>query len=96
MRPVEETRLPDWVEFAGGGGRFSLHAIPTAIAASIEIESPPRPREQGAAKFTFGVAHVEGTLAAIAAMGLPLLERPWGDVEAVDPEGNVFGLREAR
>jgi len=25
-------------------------------------------------------------------MGLPLLRRPWGGTEAVDPEGNVFAL----
>jgi len=25
-------------------------------------------------------------------MGLPLLHRPWGEVEAMDPEGNVFAL----
>jgi hypothetical protein len=26
-------------------------------------------------------------------MGLPTLRRPWGGVEAVDPEGNVFALQ---
>jgi hypothetical protein len=25
-------------------------------------------------------------------MGLPLLQRPWGGTDAVDPEGNVFAL----
>ena len=28
----------------------------------------------------------------IEALGLPLLRRPWGGTEAVDPEGNVFAL----
>ena len=92
LQPIEETRLPDWVEFRGDGARFSLHAIPSSIAAGIPIESPPRAREQGAAKLTFSVRDVEAALGAIEAMGLALLKRPWG-VEAVDPEGNVFALQ---
>jgi len=92
LRPIAETRLPDWVEFHGEA-QFSLHAIPAAIAAGISIDSPPQPREQGATKLTFVVADVETTLAAIERMGLPLLRRPWGGVEAVDPEGNVLALR---
>jgi catechol 2,3-dioxygenase-like lactoylglutathione lyase family enzyme len=95
LRPIEETRLPDWLEFHGEA-QFSLHAIPAAIAAGISIDSPPRPREQGATKLTFLVADVEATLAAIERLGLPLLKRPWGGVEAVDPEGNVFALRAAK
>jgi catechol 2,3-dioxygenase-like lactoylglutathione lyase family enzyme len=93
LHPIEETRLPDWVAFHGGA-RFSLHAIPAAIAAGISIEWPPRPREQGGVKLTFAVANVESTLASIEGMGLPLLRRAWGAVDAVDPEGNVFALCE--
>jgi catechol 2,3-dioxygenase-like lactoylglutathione lyase family enzyme len=96
LHPIEETRLPDWVEFHGDGARFSLHAIPSAIAAGIAIDSPPRPREQGGVKLTFAVRDVEATLRAIDAMGLPLLKRPWGGVEAVDPEGNIFALQSER
>jgi hypothetical protein len=39
------------------------------------------------------VRDVASTLQTISAMGLPLLQRPWGDTDAVDPEGNVFGLQ---
>ena len=92
LRPIEATRLPDWVEFHGEA-QFSLHAIPAAIAADISIESPPVVRAQGGTKLTFVVADVEATLATIETMGLPLLKRPWGGIEAVDPEGNVFALR---
>ncbi len=92
LQPVEETRLDNWVEFTGDGGRFSLHAIPPAIAEGIHIESPPRPREQGGIKLTFLVGDVRATLERISAMGLPLLQRPWGGTDAVDPEGNVFAL----
>ena len=95
LRPIEETRLPDWVEFHGDT-QFSLHAIPAAIAAGIAIDSPPRAREQSPAKLTFIVTDVEATLAAIEGLGLPLLRRSWGGVEAIDPEGNVFALRSAK
>ena len=96
LQTVEETRLADWVEFRGDGVRFSLHAIPAAIAAGIQIDSPPRPREQSSAKLTFAVQNVDATLKKIEQMGLPLLQRPWGGTEAVDPEGNVFALSAAR
>ena len=92
LQPVEETRLGNWVEFADDGARFSLHAIPPAIASNIQIDWPLRAREQGGVKLTFAVRDVDATLRTIAAMGLPLLERPWGGTEAVDPEGNVFAL----
>ena len=89
---VAETRLPDWVEFRSNGSRFSLHAIPPEIAANINIDAPPSPRERSVTKLTFQVADVNATLSKIEAMGLPLLRRPWGEVEATDPEGNVFAL----
>ena len=78
LQPVEDRRLDNWVEFKGDGARFSLHAIPPAIAASIHIDSPPRPREQGGIKLTFIVRDVHSTLERITAMGLPLLRRPGG------------------
>jgi catechol 2,3-dioxygenase-like lactoylglutathione lyase family enzyme len=95
LRPIEETRVDNWVEFRGDHGQFSLHAIPPAMAAGIQIESPPRAREQGATKLTFEVQDVDATMGKIEAMGLPLLRRPWGGTECVDPEGNVFALRTA-
>jgi len=92
LQPVEDTSLDNWIEFGGAGVRFALHAIPSAIAAGITIESPPRAREQSATKLTFAVRDVDSTLGKVEALGLPLLKRPWGDVEAVDPEGNVFAV----
>jgi catechol 2,3-dioxygenase-like lactoylglutathione lyase family enzyme len=92
LRPIEETRLDDWVEFQGDGVRFSLHAIPRDIAAGISIDSPPRPREQSATKLTFAVQRIDATLQKIE---LPVLRRAWGGTEAVDPEGNVFALTAA-
>ena len=90
MTPNEGTRLENWVEFRDAG--FSLHAVPVAVAEGIHIESPPRPREQSPAKLTFEVQDVDATLKQIEALGLPLLRREWGGIEACDPEGNVFAL----
>ena len=92
LEPIEETRLENWVEFRGSGARFSLHAIPSDISTGIRIDSPPHPREESNAKLIFAVHSVEATLQRIEQMGLPLLRRPWGGTEAVDPEGNVFGV----
>ena len=93
---IEETRLENWVEFRGDRVRFSLHAIPSNIATEIRIDSPPHPREQSNAKLTFAVDSIDSTLQKIEQMGLPLLRRPWGGTEAVDPEGNVFAVSAAR
>jgi predicted enzyme related to lactoylglutathione lyase len=90
LTPNEATRIDTWVEFTDAG--FSLHAIPVGIAEGIQIQSPPHPREQSVAKLTFEVQDVDATLTKIQSMGLPLLRRPWGGTEAVDPEGNVFAL----
>ena len=95
LQPIEETRLHNWVEFKGESVRFSLHAIPSAIATEIHIASPPLPREQSGTKLTFAVQNVDTTLKRIEQMGLPLLRRPWGATEAVDPEGNVFAVSTA-
>ena len=92
LKAIAATRLDDWVEFESAGSRFGLHAIPAATAAGVTIDTPPVPRERSAAKLTFTVADVSGTLARIEAMGLPLLRRPWGEIEATDPEGNIFAL----
>ena len=95
LKPVEDTRLDNWLEFKGDGARFALHAIPTALAAAITIESPPRVRENGGTKLTFAVRDVGATLKTIEALGLPLLHRSSGATEAVDPEGNVFAVTSA-
>jgi catechol 2,3-dioxygenase-like lactoylglutathione lyase family enzyme len=96
LEPIEDTRLKDWVAFKGDVVRFSLHGIPSPPATGIRIGSPPRAREESNAKLTFAVESVDTTLQRIEEMGLPLLRRPWGGTEAVDPEGNVFAVIAAR
>jgi catechol 2,3-dioxygenase-like lactoylglutathione lyase family enzyme len=95
LKPVEATRLDDWVEFDTGHTRFALHAIPAHIANGIRIPDPPRPREQDPCKLIFSVDDLAAEEARLVARGVTLLHRPWGGWDAVDPEGNVLGVRQA-
>jgi catechol 2,3-dioxygenase-like lactoylglutathione lyase family enzyme len=89
--PVEETRQPEWVEFDGGWGRFSLHQRPPHILAEL----PPlsgEPRETGSTKLGFLVPRVSAEVARLRGLGVRVIERPWGGFDFTDPEGNVCGL----
>lgn len=92
LKPVQETRLDNRVEFEGGGARFSLHAIPPVIASQIQISSPPQAREQGSIKLSFEVEDVPSEIRRLESLGVTLVRRPWGAVDGIDPEGNVFGI----
>ena len=96
LKAIEKTRLDNWVEFDTGGARFSLHAIPQAIAEGIAISSPPVPRETSAVKLTFEVVDAASERARLEALGVTIIERPWGSWDAVDPEGNIFQIRGAQ
>lgn len=78
-----------WVSFETGGACFSLHAIPAEIASSIEIKSPPMPREESPVKLIFEVKDVELERARLESLGIQILQRPWQKVaeacDAVDP-----------
>ncbi len=93
LQPIEETRLDNWVEFDTGVARFSLHAIPVDIASGIEFSSPPQLREKNPVKLFFEVDDVPAERTRLEAMGTTIIERPWGAVECVDPEGNIFQIR---
>jgi catechol 2,3-dioxygenase-like lactoylglutathione lyase family enzyme len=95
LKPIEETRMQNWVEFDSGNARFSLHAIPSEIAQTIQISSPPRPREQNPVKLSFEVDDIESERQRLELLGTTIIRRPWGAYDGVDPEGNVFGLRSA-
>ena len=95
LKPIPETRLENWVEFEAGPARFSLHAIPAAIAEQIKIASPPRQREQNPVKLSFEVDDVAAECRRLESLGVTILERPWGAYDGVDPEGNVFGINSA-
>lgn len=65
-----------WVEFEG----FGLHA------AEGDWEVGPV-REETPIKLVF-----DADVARLESLGVRLLRRPWGGVDGVDPEGNVFGI----
>ena len=93
FRPVLETSQDDWVEFDAGGAAFVLHAIPRHIPDSVEIGVPPAARESASCKLIFAVDDPEAERARLLAAGVTILQRSWGAWDAVDPEGNVFGIR---
>ena len=90
FRPVEETRMEDWVEFDAGGARFSLHQIPRHIG----VKASPAPRETGTCKPILAVDDLAAARERLAAAGATILARPWGGWDFADPEGNVIGVRE--
>ena len=95
FRPIAETARKDWIEFDAGGMPFALHAIPAHIAGTISISSPPVARESQNCKLIFVADDPDREQARLAAAGVTILHRAWGGWDAVDPEGNVFGVRPA-
>lgn len=76
-----------------------VHAIPAAIAASVSIATPPLKREDAALKFFFTVPSLAEAAAKAPALGGEVLPEQWQGpgfrvCNAVDPEGNIFQLRE--
>lgn len=87
------------LEAESHGLQFVLHAIPAPIAQGIEIQSPPVPRDRAALKFFFTVPSLDAAASAALALGGSVQRERWrGDgfvaCNAVDPEGNIFQLRE--
>lgn len=77
-----------------------VHRIPAAIAAGIRIETPPLPREDAAYKFFATVPSLADAGATAASLGGALFDERWQGpgfivCNAMDPEGNVFQVRES-
>jgi catechol 2,3-dioxygenase-like lactoylglutathione lyase family enzyme len=89
---------PDWILFDAGGVDFGIHQIPREHAKSIVIEDPPRERSQGAVKLSFVVEDFAAAKARLEAAGARFRDpAPWDgpkEGDFVDPEGNVFRIRE--
>ncbi|MCU0618819.1 MAG: hypothetical protein MUF40_02795 [Gemmatimonadaceae bacterium] len=76
-----------------------VHAIPPAIAATIEITTPPQLRDDAAIKFFAMVASLDTAGAAARAHGGDLFGETWQGPgftvrNAFDPEGNIFQVRQ--
>ncbi len=76
-----------------------IHQIPAHIAANIVILSPPKRREDTALKFFFTVPSLSQASLAAAELGGQVFDESWEGpgftvCNAMDPEGNVFQVRE--
>lgn len=76
-----------------------IHAIPPAIAASISISSPPEKRDDAALKFFFTVPSIAEAAASAHDLGGEVMPERWQApgfraCNAIDPEGNIFQVRE--
>jgi predicted enzyme related to lactoylglutathione lyase len=77
-----------------------VHAIPAQIASTIVITTPPQRREDSALKFFFTVPSIVDVRAQARALGGDVYYDLWDGpgfraCNAIDPEGNVFQLRES-
>lgn len=91
----------DHVVLANTSFELVLLAMPAAIAAQIHIAAPPVVREDTPVKLCFAVPSLAAARARAHALGgwlkPPAAEWRWRGVavcDGVDPEGNVFQLRE--
>jgi len=78
-----------------------IHPIPPHIAATITITSPPERREDTALKFFFTVPSLDAAQRIAAGLGGAVDDRQWAGPgfvvrNAIDPEGNIFQLRESQ
>ncbi len=96
------TRLhqsPDLIVLESPDMQLVVHAIPPHLVADIVITSPPQRREDTALKFFFTVSGLAAARAIAARLGGEIFCEHWqgpGFVacNAMDPEGNVFQVRE--
>jgi predicted enzyme related to lactoylglutathione lyase len=77
-----------------------VHAIPAHIASTIEIASPPAPREETAIKLFFTVESFASAHDIARQSGGEVFTEEWAGSgfkarNGLDPEGNVFQVREA-
>jgi catechol 2,3-dioxygenase-like lactoylglutathione lyase family enzyme len=92
LKPIEDTRTDTWVEFNAGSATFALHAIPGEIVEAIENSAPALAREMNPVKLIFEVADVASESLRLESLGVPVVHRPWGTCDGIDPEGNIFGI----
>ena len=85
-----------FVRLDAGGCALALHAVPPDVADRIDIQDPPRAREDCAVKLAFHVDDIDAARASLAGRGARMGEtRRFGDVaicDGLDPEGNVFQI----
>jgi predicted enzyme related to lactoylglutathione lyase len=75
-----------------------VHSIPATIAKTIEVRTPPEPREGSALKPVFDVESLEAAVEQVSAKGGVVTARTFTlngltRRDVIDPDGNVIQLR---
>jgi catechol 2,3-dioxygenase-like lactoylglutathione lyase family enzyme len=98
---VDEVERGDFAVLLGAGLELSIVQIPKQVASQIEISTPPQARTRTPLKLAFFVSSIDKSLEATRTLGGRIKEdaRRWqfrGHAlqDAIDPEGNVYQLRE--
>ena len=98
---VDEAQRGDYAVLTGPELELSILQIPERIASQIELSNPPQARESTPIKLVFVVSSIDEALAATRPLGGRMKEgsKKWqfrghAIQDAVDPEGNVYQLRE--
>lgn len=96
-------RARNYILLQGMGYELSIVAMPSETAARIHLQSPPVPLEDTPIKVSVLVPSIEDLRCLIAEAGgsLEPAEEAWAwrgqlHLDGVDPEGNVFQLRQAK
>jgi len=100
---LDESARGDYAVLIGGAElELSIVQIPERIASQIKLSDPAQARESTPIKLVFLVPSIDETLAAASLLGGRVKEgskrwqfRGHAVQDAVDPEGNVYQLREA-
>jgi hypothetical protein len=98
---VDELQPGDYAVLKGAAGELSIVQIPDHLAAQIEIAIPPEIRSRTPIKLAFVVSSIDYALEAASSLGGSTDDgsRRWefrghAIQDAIDPEGNVYQLRE--
>lgn len=98
---VAEAQRGDYAVLTGPEVELSIVQIPEHIASQIEISSPPHARSRTPIKLAFVVSSIDETLDATRLRGGRIEDgskrwqfRGHAIQDAIDPEGNVYQLRE--
>jgi catechol 2,3-dioxygenase-like lactoylglutathione lyase family enzyme len=98
---VDEALRGDYAVLTGAELELSIIQIPEHLASQIESANPPQARERTPIKLAFVVSSIDETLAATRLLGGRMKDgskrwqfRGHAIQDAVDPEGNVYQLRE--
>jgi predicted enzyme related to lactoylglutathione lyase len=86
------------IRLLGDREEVLVHSVPAKIAKTIEVRTPPEPREGSAIKPVFDVESLEAALEQVKAKGGVVTGRAFSidgltRHDVIDPDGNVIQLR---